>query len=97
MSLYCAARPHLRTSAPSAPSSLLFRTLQISYAPQRISYRWKALALRFTMMLLALAELADDHFDETLIATIPHTFAETASMTLATTALARVKDIANVM
>ena len=96
MSLRNAARPHSPTSALSAPYSLLLREAQNSHAPQRIVYRWKALALRYTMMQQAMAESAHDRCDDNLIATITHACAAIATMVLASTARARVNGMSQI-
>ena len=49
--------------------------------------------LRYTLVLLADSESADGRCDNSLIATITHTFAATATLTIVTTARAPVNDV----
>ena len=74
----------------------MLRKAQHSQAPQRVAYRWKEFALHYTMMLLATAESVDDRCDDTLIATTTHTCAETATLTLGTTARTPVNDTSQI-
>ena len=82
--------PSFANARTACAVSLLLRKLQHSHALQRIAYRWKALALRYTMILLATPESADDRCDDSLIAKITHTCAATASLTGVTTVRAPV-------
>ena len=67
--------------------------MQNSRAPQRIAYQGKAIALRYTLMLLTTDESADDRCNDMIIATITFTCAETVTFMVTTTARALVKGI----
>ena len=68
--------------APFTTSLHLLHKTRQSHAPQRIAYRWKALALRYTLILLAMHESLDIRYNDEFITTTTCTCAATTTVTL---------------